>query len=92
MPGEFVGGGQGKETDRRRSDLSPEKTERTTYTEHKRLDLTGKRTFERLTTTERKRGQLDGIFDKSGKVITENHGGGMKEQGLNNLEEECSPG
>jgi 3'-phosphoadenosine 5'-phosphosulfate sulfotransferase (PAPS reductase)/FAD synthetase len=77
----------------RNPDLAPEKTERTTHTEHKRLDLTGQRTFERFTTTERKRGQLDGIFNKSGNAIKENYvGGGMKEQALTNSEEESLPG
>lgn len=70
------GGGYGKESERRRDDLQTFEGLRTTHTEHKRLDFTGKRTFQRFTTTDKKRGQFNGEFDKTGNRI-DSHGGGV---------------
>ena len=64
-----IRGGGYRETDRRRLDLQAPQNIRTTHTEHKRLDLTGQRTFERFRTTDRKRGQINGEYDKNGNHI-----------------------
>lgn len=61
-------GGGYKETERRRNDLQTEQNTRTTHTVHKRLDLTGNRTFERFgKTSEAKRNEFNG-FRKVGGV------------------------
>lgn len=57
-----IRGGGCKETERRRDDLAPCQGCRTTHTEHKRLDLTGQRTFERFgKSAEQKRNELNGL-------------------------------
>lgn len=77
-----IRGGGYKETERRRNDLQTCKNCRTTHTEHKRLDLTGQRTFERFgKTSDAKRNEFNGV---------RGHGGGQTD--LNQSEGECSPG
>ena len=85
------GGGYGKESERRRDDLQTLENLRTTHTVHKRLDLTGKRIFERFQTTDRKRGQINGDFNKQGEHI-ESRGGGGTQKDLKQSDEGCSPG
>lgn len=54
-------GDKNKETERKRNDIQPTKELKTLHTEHKRLDFTGQRTFERFGgAVEQKRKELDG--------------------------------
>ena len=70
-----IGGGGNKEAERRRGDLQAAQGARTTHTEHKRLDLTGNRTFERFTRTmEQKRNEFNGLRSSDRGGMTNREG------------------